>query len=101
LSAGLSFQHLTQFKQKSADNPFDQAAIKRVPERATCMFDYSCLFRYGDNHIGSSGLVYFHTVDEFDAWFRTSNQIRWAILAMTETGEVISSLSRPAVKFGQ
>jgi len=45
--------------------------------------------------------VYFHTVDEFDAWFRTSNQIRWAILAMTETGEVISSLSRPAVKFGQ
>mgnify|MGYP001205334092 CR=1 FL=1 len=62
------------------------------------MFDYSCLFRYGDTHIGSSGLVYFHTVQDFEAWFKTSSQIRWAILARSESGEVVSRLERPAPK---
>jgi hypothetical protein len=48
------------------------------------MFDYSCLFRYGDNHVGG--------------WFKTSSQIRWAILAKSETGEVVSRLERPTPK---
>jgi hypothetical protein len=65
------------------------------------MFDYSCLFRYGDNHIGSSGLVYFHSIEDFEAWFKTSSQIRWAILANSETGVVAATLSRPAPKYGQ
>ena len=65
------------------------------------MFDYSCLFRYGDSYVGSSGLVYFQTIDQFQAWFRNSTQVRWAILAKTETGEVVSTLSRPAAKFGE
>ncbi len=58
------------------------------------MFDYSCLFRYGDIHIGSSGLVYFHTIQDFEAWFKTSSQIRWAILARSDTGEVVSRQER-------
>ena len=64
------------------------------------MFEYSCLFRYGDNHVGSSGLVYFQTTEQFDGWFRNSPLIRWAILVASETGEVVSRLSRPAPKFG-
>jgi hypothetical protein len=62
------------------------------------MFDYSCLFRYGDNHVGSSGVVYFHTIQDFEGWFKTSSQIRWAILAKSETGEVVSRLERPTPK---
>jgi hypothetical protein len=65
------------------------------------MFEYSCLFRYGDNYIGSSGLMYFQKIDHFDGWFHGNSQIRWAILVESETGEIISTLSRPAAKFGQ
>ena len=62
------------------------------------MFEYSCLFRYGDTHVGSSGLVYFHTIQDFEGWFKTSSQIRWAILASSNTGEVVSRLERPTPK---
>ena len=65
------------------------------------MFDYSCLFRYGDNHVGSSGLIYFQTIEHFEGWFNSNTQIRWAILVVTETGKVISTRSRPAPKFGE
>lgn len=65
------------------------------------MFEYSCLFHYGDSNVGSSGLVYFQTTEEFEGWFRNSAQIRWAILVKSESGEVVATLSRPALKFAQ
>jgi hypothetical protein len=65
------------------------------------MFEYSCLFRYGDSHVGSSGLVYFQTRDQFDGWFKNSPLIRWAILVTSESGEVVSTLNRPAPRAGQ
>jgi hypothetical protein len=42
--------------------------------------------------------VYFHTIQDFEGWFKTSSQIRWAILAKSETGEVVSRLERPTPK---
>ena len=65
------------------------------------MFQYSCIFHYGDKNVGSSGLVYFQTQEEFEGWFKNSLQIRWAILVRSDSGEVIATLSRPAPKFGQ
>lgn len=64
------------------------------------MFEYSCLFRYGDNYVGSSGLMYFQTLESFEGWFQNNSQIRWAILVLSETGEITSKLSRPAPRFG-
>ena len=65
------------------------------------MFVYSCLFRFGDNHVGSSGLTYFQNKENFEGWFNSNTQIRWAVLVLTETGEIVSTLSRPAPKYGQ
>ncbi len=65
------------------------------------MFGYSCIFRYGDNHIGSSGLTYFQTVESFEGWFNSNTQVRWAILVSTEEGQVVSTLNRPAPRYGQ
>jgi hypothetical protein len=65
------------------------------------MYGYSCLFRYGDNHVGSSGLIYFDSVEKFEEWFKSSLQIRWAALANSETGAIVSTLSRPTPKYGQ
>jgi hypothetical protein len=64
------------------------------------MYDYSCLFHYGDARIGSSGLVYFQTTDQFESWFKNSEQIRWAVLVKNDTGEVTSTLNRPISKYG-
>lgn len=64
------------------------------------MFEYSCVFHYGDTLVGSSGLVYFRSIDQFEGWFKTSRQIRWAVLVLNDTGAVISTLSRPAPKYG-
>lgn len=60
------------------------------------MHEYSCLFRYGDSVIGSSGLIYFASMDKFEDWFQYSNQIQWAVLVNNETGRVMTTRSRTA-----
>ena len=60
------------------------------------MYEFSCLFHYGDTVIGSSGLIYFASIDKFDNWFQNSKQIQWAILVKNENGSVVTSRNRPA-----
>ncbi len=59
------------------------------------MYEFSCLFHYGDNQIGSSGLIYFASPEKFADWFEHSHQIRWAVLVENQTGKVVSSRNRP------
>ena len=63
------------------------------------MDELSCLFHYGDNQIGSSGMIYFASSEKFDDWFQNSHQIRWAVLVENQTGTVVSTHNRPAVQY--
>ena len=70
----------------------------QIERKAMPMYEYSCLFRYGDSVVGSSGLIYFASIDKFNDWFQNTHQVQWAVLVKNESGSVVTSRNRTAAE---